>query len=142
MTCRAPSGLPRPLGVRTASYRNASFMTGPLYTRAVRALAGIDVVSLAVNIPGPVMVARLAEYGASVTKIEPPEGDPLFHHDPRWYACLTTSQTILRLDLKSREGKTTLDERLSGADLLVTASRPSSLSRLGLDASSLQARFP
>jgi len=108
----------------------------------VRALAGIEVVSLAGNIPGPVMVARLAEYGASVTKIEPPEGDPLFHHDPRWYARLTDSQTILRLDLKTREGRTALDDRLSGADLLVTASRPSALSRLGLDVESLQARFP
>ncbi|HEX6852705.1 MAG TPA: CoA transferase [Candidatus Polarisedimenticolaceae bacterium] len=108
----------------------------------MRALAGIDVVSLAVNIPGPVMVARLAEYGASVTKIEPPEGDPLHHHDPRWYARLTDSQTILRLDLKTCEGRTALDARLSGADLLVTASRPSSLSRLGLDVASLRARFP
>lgn len=108
----------------------------------MRALAGIDVVSLAVNIPGPVMVARLAEHGASVTKIEPPEGDPLFHHDPRWYARLTDSQTILRLDLKTREGRTALDDRLAGADLLVTASRPSALSRLGLDFESLHARFP
>ena len=108
----------------------------------MRALAGIDVVSLAVNIPGPVMVARLAEYGASVTKVEPPEGDPLFHHDPRWYARLTDSQTILRLDLKTSEGRIVLDGRLSGADLLVTASRPSSLSRLGLDVESVQARFP
>lgn len=108
----------------------------------MRALAGIDVVSLAVNIPGPVMVARLAEHGALVTKIEPPEGDPLFHHDPRWYALLTDSQTILRLDLKTREGRNVLDRRLSGADLLVTASRPSSLSRLDLDFESLRERFP
>jgi crotonobetainyl-CoA:carnitine CoA-transferase CaiB-like acyl-CoA transferase len=107
----------------------------------VRALAGIEVVSLAVNVPGPVMAARLLELGASVVKIEPPEGDPVFHHYPRWYARLTDSQTILRLDLKTREGKNTLDRRLARADLLVTASRPSALSRLGLDFDSLHARF-
>ena len=67
----------------------------------MRALAGIEIVSLAVNVPGPVMLARLSAYGASVVKIEPPEGDPLSHHDPRWYARLTGPQTILRLDLKT-----------------------------------------
>lgn len=108
----------------------------------MRALAGIEVVSLAVNVPGPVMAARLSEYGASVTKIEPPEGDPVSHHYPRWYARLTDSQTILRLDLKSREGKKELDARLRRADLLVTANRPSALSRLGLDFDSIHARFP
>jgi alpha-methylacyl-CoA racemase len=108
----------------------------------VRALTGIEIVSLAVNVPGPAMLARLSGYGASVTKVEPPEGDPLFHHDPRWYARLSASQTILRLDLKSRDGRTALEERLSTADLLVTASRPGALSRLGLDFDALHARFP
>ena len=64
----------------------------------MRALAGIEVVSLAVNVPGPVAAARLAEHGATVTKIEPPEGDPLSLHVPSWYARLRESQTILRLD--------------------------------------------
>jgi crotonobetainyl-CoA:carnitine CoA-transferase CaiB-like acyl-CoA transferase len=108
----------------------------------VRALAGIEIVSLAVNVPGPVMVARLAGYGASVVKIEPTEGDPLFHHDPRWYARLTGRQTIVRLDLKTHEGRIALDERLAGADLLVTASRPGALTRLGLDFDVLHPRFP
>jgi crotonobetainyl-CoA:carnitine CoA-transferase CaiB-like acyl-CoA transferase len=108
----------------------------------VRALAGFEIVSLAVNLPGPAMLARLTSYGASVTKVEPPEGDPLFHHDPRWYARLTRSQSILRLDLKSRDGRIALDARLSRADLLVTASRAGALSRLGLDFDALHARFP
>lgn len=108
----------------------------------MRALAGIEVVSLAVNVPGPVVAARLAESGASVTKIEPPSGDPLDHAARRWYARLTRSQTIVRLDLKSREGKTALDERLAAADLLLTSSRPAALARLGLDFESLHARLP
>ena len=105
-------------------------------------LAGIDVVSLAVNVPGPVLAARLSHHGASVTKIEPPEGDPLFHFYPRWYARLTEAQTILRLDLKSSEGKKALDGRLARADLVITASRPSALRRLGLDFATLRPRFP
>lgn len=108
----------------------------------MRPLAGFEVVSLAVNVPGPVLAARLAAHGAKVTKIEPPEGDPVFHHYPRWYARLTDAQTILRLDLKSREGKIALGERLEGADLLITSSRPAALARLGLDFESLRPRFP
>ena len=40
-------------------------------------LAGVRVVSMALNAPGPLAVARLAAAGAHVTKIEPPAGDPL-----------------------------------------------------------------
>jgi crotonobetainyl-CoA:carnitine CoA-transferase CaiB-like acyl-CoA transferase len=108
----------------------------------VLALAGIKVVSLAVNIPGPVLAARLVELGASVVKIEPPAGDPLFDHAPRWYARLTGSQRILRLDAKSREGEIALAELLAEADLVITASRSGALKRLGLDFASLHGRFP
>ncbi|SLD27552.1 Predicted acyl-CoA transferases/carnitine dehydratase [Mycobacteroides abscessus subsp. massiliense] len=40
-------------------------------------LTGVNVVSLAINLPGPAACARLAEFGAAVTKVEPPGGDPL-----------------------------------------------------------------
>jgi alpha-methylacyl-CoA racemase len=108
----------------------------------VSALAGIEVVSLAVNIPGPVVAARLRAQGASVTKVEPPSGDPLLHHAPRWYARLHAGQTILRLDLKTGEGRAALLRRLADADLLLTASRPGALGRLGLAWDALHARFP
>ncbi|HEX5041880.1 MAG TPA: CoA transferase [Candidatus Polarisedimenticolaceae bacterium] len=111
--------------------------------RALQAvLRGIEVVSLAVNVPGPVAAARLAEHGATVLKVEPPEGDPLSLHVPSWYARLTESQTVVRLDLKSGEGMQALAARLSGADLLLTAHRPRTLARLGLDFASLHPRFP
>lgn len=37
-------------------------------------LIGVTVVSLAVNLPGPLAAARLAELGAAVTKVEPATG--------------------------------------------------------------------
>ena len=108
----------------------------------MRALEGIEVVSLAVNVPGPVAAARLAGEGARVTKVEPPEGDPLSLHVPSWYARLTKSQTVVRLDLKSVEGKRALASLLGGADLLLTSNRPRTLERLRLDFPALHARFP
>ena len=40
-------------------------------------LDGVGVLTLAVNLPGPLAVARLHRLGAAVVKVEPPAGDPL-----------------------------------------------------------------
>lgn len=95
-------------------------------------LTGVRVVSLAVNVPGPVAAARLVSYGAQVTKIEPPTGDPLATASPSWYAELATHQRVLSLDLKTAEGTEALAAEFAEADLLITAVRPSALARLGL----------
>lgn len=90
-------------------------------------------VSLAVNVPGPIATARLASEGARVAKIEPPSGDPLERYCPEWYEELHRGVDVQRLDLKTGEGAARLRRLLHGADLLVASSRPSSLARLGLD---------
>lgn len=96
-------------------------------------LAGVRVVSLAGNLPGPLAAARLSALGASVTKIEPPTGDLLAGAAPSWYAELTLRQQVTVLDLKDAPDRATLDDLLTGADLLLTAMRPSALRRLGLE---------
>lgn len=101
-------------------------------TSAAGALAGVKVVSLAVNLPGPLAVARLVSMGASATKVEPPAGDPLRAVAPRWYAKLIADQEVVTIDLKSEAGRAALDGLLADADVLVTAMRPSALARLGL----------
>jgi alpha-methylacyl-CoA racemase len=95
-------------------------------------LASVRVVSLATNLPGPIAAARLSDLGASVTKIEPPGGDALGPASPSWYAALTAGQCVVVLDLKAPEDRARLDDELDGADLLITAMRPSALARLGL----------
>jgi len=105
-------------------------------------LESTSVVTLAVNLPGPLACARLHALGARVTKVEPPSGDPLAAFTPDWYAELSAGQRIVTLDLKTDEGRSALDELLAGADLLVTASRPAALGRLGLGWAELHARHP
>lgn len=95
-------------------------------------LAGVTVVSLAVNLPGPLAAARLCELGATVTKVEPPAGDPLAAAAPDWYEHLVRHQNVLTLDLKDDGDRAKLDELLTEADLLITSMRPSALNRLGL----------
>jgi crotonobetainyl-CoA:carnitine CoA-transferase CaiB-like acyl-CoA transferase len=98
----------------------------------MRTLEGIRIVTTAVNVPGPVAVAMLRDKGATVVKVEPPGGDPLSRWAPRWYSELCAGIDVLRLDLKSADGRGRFDALLASADLLVTSSRPGSLQRLGL----------
>ncbi len=105
-------------------------------------LQGVKIVSLALNVPGPVAAARLTKLGADVTKVEPPSGDATKTVAPAWYESLCMGQTVLRLDLKTPDGRAKLDELLGNADLLLASFRPSALQRLGLDWESLHARHP
>jgi len=105
-------------------------------------LAGTRVVSLAVNLPGPLACARLRDLGAEVTKVEPPTGDPLATFARGWYLELAHGQRIVTLDLKSQQGPAALEALLADADLLVTSSRLSALSRLGLGWEALHTRHP
>lgn len=105
-------------------------------------LAGVSVVTIAVNLPGPVAAARLRGFGADVTKIEPPDGDPLEASAPAWYRELAADQHVVRLDLKDEAGRVELDGLLERADVFLTAQRPEALERLGLGWDALHARFP
>ena len=105
-------------------------------------LAGVRLVSTAQNLPGPAACARLRDWGASLVKIEPLEGDAFERYNPDWYARLHAGAEVLRIDLKSDAGREALDRHLAVADLLVTAQRPAALERMGLAGESLAARFP
>jgi alpha-methylacyl-CoA racemase len=106
-------------------------------------LAGIRVVSTAVNVPGPVAASMLRDMGAAIVKVEPPTGDPLaVAAAAAWYAALCTGMEVLRLDLKSDDGRGHLDDLLARADVLITATRPASLQRLGLSWSDVHTRHP
>lgn len=108
-------------------------------------LPDIRVVSIAINLPGPACARRLAEFGASVIKVEPPAergGDPMRHYAPSYYEELHQGIEVRALDLKASHGRQSLDALLAHADLLLTSQRDGALHRLGLDWPQLSARFP
>jgi alpha-methylacyl-CoA racemase len=109
---------------------------------SLRVLSGIAVVNAGVNLPVIAAAARLAELGASVTKVEPPGGDPSEAIAASLYRRLTEGQTVVRLDLKAPAGQTAMSDLLGGADVLLTSSRPSALARMGLERGELLARHP
>ncbi len=104
-------------------------------------LDGIRIVTAAQNVPGPLAAARLRQAGATVTKVEPPAGDPFLALSPRWHAEMHTGIPIERLDLKTGDGQARLAALLADADVFITSQRPSALARLALDPDALRARF-
>ena len=105
-------------------------------------LGGVRVLTLAVNLPGPVAASRLCDLGAVVVKVVPPGGDPLARMCPGYYATLIAGQEVVSLDLKDPKDRASLDDYLENIDLLLTASRPVALRRLGLSWPEVHARFP
>ncbi len=108
----------------------------------MKPLEGMVIVNLAVNLPGPAAARRLRQLGASAVKVEPPAADPMELYNPEWYRDMADGQTVVRIDLKSAEGLTRLNDLLATADLLITASRPAALFRLGLGWEELHRKFP
>jgi crotonobetainyl-CoA:carnitine CoA-transferase CaiB-like acyl-CoA transferase len=115
---------------------------GPFVEQTMKPLENIQVLSLAINLPGPLAVARLHQMGAVVVKVEPLEGDPLAQAKPDWYRTLHDGQEVYRLNLKDAEDRVKFEPWLAKADLLITATRPAGLQRLGLSWAELHGRYP
>lgn len=105
-------------------------------------LGGVRVLSIAINLPGPAAVARLARQGASVTTVLPPSGDPMEQYAKAYFDELHVGQEIVHVNLKDAAGRAQVDELLAQADVLITSSRPSALRRLGLDFETVHAAHP
>ena len=108
----------------------------------IKVLTGIKILNLAANLPGPVAAQRLCALGAEVVKVEAPSGDPMEIYHAGWYRDMMEGQTRVILDLKSDTGRAELDRLLASADLLISATRPAAMSRLGLDWPALHQRYP
>ena len=116
-------------------------------------LHGLRVLDCSRVLAGPFATMLLADLGADVVKLEPPDGDESRGWGPPWWgAARRSAQRLLRLGQPQqaqhrgrpadRCGPRLLDRLADGADLLVHNARPSSAARLGLDAERLRAAHP
>ncbi len=114
-------------------------------TSTVLPLSGVRVVSMALNLPGPACVRRLADFGATVTKVEPPDslgGDPMRTYAAAYYAALHVGLEVRTLNLKDPDQRAAMDSLLANADVFITAQREAALSKLRLAGADLAVRFP
>ena len=112
-------------------------------------MEGVKVVELGMWVAGPAAAAILGDWGAEVTKIEPPDGDPFrgllsgiaggvnppFELDNR-------NKRSMALNLGVDEGRAIAAELVAGADVFVTNARPGALARAGLDYETVAAANP
>jgi crotonobetainyl-CoA:carnitine CoA-transferase CaiB-like acyl-CoA transferase len=113
-------------------------------------LAGIRVVELATVVAGPGTGRYLADFGADVVKVEPPDGDPTRRmgwtgpgeRDAYFWKLVNRNKKAITLDLKSQAGKDDLWRLLADADVLIENMRPGKLEALGFSPDVLLERNP
>jgi crotonobetainyl-CoA:carnitine CoA-transferase CaiB-like acyl-CoA transferase len=103
-------------------------------------LQGLKVLDLSWGIAGPMSAMLLADHGASVTKIEPPGGDPF--RSQLGYHVWQRGKKSAVLDLKSAADRSTFLALAAHADVLLESFRPGVTSRLGIDYAALSRSNP
>ena len=120
-------------------------------------LAGLRILDLPRLLPGPLATRHLVELGAEVIKIEGPEGtdqddgtrymgltraDREAGRTSLTFRTLNEGKTLMRLDLRSADGREQLIAMVREADALVEGFRPGVMDKLGLGWGVLHAANP
>jgi CoA:oxalate CoA-transferase len=111
-------------------------------------LQGVRVLDFSIMLAGPYCARLLADVGAEVIKIEPPEGDdmrlrtPLRDGHSAYFGQLNAGKRSLALDLKSPDAVKLVHQLVKETDILVENFRPGVMDRLGLGYEALRAINP
>lgn len=118
------------------SGREAS-QAGPLSSL----LAGLRVIDLTRNLPGPFSTRMLADLGAEIIKVEPPDGDPARSMGSLFEA-LNHGKECRRIDFRNVDELARLRDWIATADVMVDSFRPGVLKAMGLGFETLHALKP
>jgi formyl-CoA transferase len=111
-------------------------------------LAGVRVLDFSEIIAAPFSTMLLADMGADVIKIEPPEGEAWRHQasfmpgESRSFMSLNRGKRGMAVDLKTAEGQAIAHALARDADVAVLNYRPDVPARLGIDYATLAALNP
>jgi crotonobetainyl-CoA:carnitine CoA-transferase CaiB-like acyl-CoA transferase len=113
-------------------------------------LDGLKVIDLSRVLAGPLCTQILADHGADVLKIEPPQGDdtrtwgPPFdaHGTASYFLGLNRNKRGMTMDLQQPAQRQALLALLQDADVLVENFKTGTMEKWGLGLDSLHARFP
>jgi formyl-CoA transferase len=106
-------------------------------------LDDVRVLELSTVLAGPYCAMVLADLGADVVKVEPPEGDATRGYGPPWvgsgddrvaayFLSVNRNKRSVRLDLRQAGGREVVERLIEGSDVLIENFRPASRERLGL----------
>lgn len=111
-------------------------------------LAGLKVLELGQLIAGPFVGKTLADFGADVIKVEPPDGDPLRQwrilHDGTsvWWQVQSRGKKSVVLDLRTDDGRDAVRALAAECDVLVENFKPGTMEKWGLGYDVLSAANP
>jgi crotonobetainyl-CoA:carnitine CoA-transferase CaiB-like acyl-CoA transferase len=111
-------------------------------------LGGFKVIDLSWYLPGPFLTMTLADHGAEVIKVEPPNGDPGRDIGPSdgptsvFFRNLNRGKKSVVIDLKTAAGREALLRLCDSADVVVESFRPGVTARLGVGYDVVSARNP
>ncbi len=115
----------------------------------IRLLEGVRVLDLTTSIAGPYATLLLADFGASVIKIERREGDdargwgpPFLAQQSLWFLAVNRNKRSVTLDFSAREGRELLQRLVAQQDVVVTNQVGRSQKKLGIDYATLSALHP
>src|SRR5438094_2505015 len=108
----------------------------------------VVVLDLSHALAGPFASTMLADYGATVIKIEPPDGGdmarawgpPFYDREAAYFVNLNRNKQSVTVDLKHPEGKALFFRLLETADVVLENLRVGSVARLGVDYDQVRAR--
>ncbi len=111
-------------------------------------LEGITVADYSQYVAGPLCTLLLADLGADVIKVEPPQGDQWRRQEPcgddvsKPFVALNRNKRSIALDLKSEEGRRLSAALVARADVVVHNCPPERARIFGLDPASVLAANP
>jgi crotonobetainyl-CoA:carnitine CoA-transferase CaiB-like acyl-CoA transferase len=115
------------------------------------ALAGLKVIDLSRVLGGPYCGQMLADHGAEVIKVEPPQGDETRSWGPpfdkegisAYFAGINRNKRTIALDLSKPEGRDVLLKLLAEADVLIDNFKTGTMEKWGIGyADTLSKKFP
>jgi formyl-CoA transferase len=114
------------------------------------ALEGLKVIDLSRVLGGPYCAQMLADHGADVIKVEPPQGDETRQWGPpfdqegisAYFAGINRNKRTIALDLSKPAGRDVLLKLLQGADVLIENFKPGSMEKWGVGYDELAKIFP
>lgn len=113
-----------------------------------RPLEGLRILDFTRVLAGPLATALLADLGAEVIKVEPPQGDdyraigPMRNGESALFSVMNRNKKSLVLDLKQPQAVALVEELVEKVDVVVENFRPGVADRLGIGYERLAARNP
>ncbi|TAL81733.1 MAG: CoA transferase [Candidimonas sp.] len=120
---------------------NPAQATGPL--------KDIKVLELGSMLAGPFVGTMLADFGATVIKLEKPgkpdalrEWPPHKEDIPLWWKSMARNKNLVTLDISRAEGREIVLKLLASTDIVIENFKPGTLERWGLGPTELATQFP